>query len=534
MINHTEVINMAISYLLAPNPKWYIADLTGKPLGGGSMATYRSLDKTEPKFVYQDPGGNFPWPNPLPFDENGSQGPIYWAIDSLDLNETYYVEVYDADGNLQWTIDQFVPPGSGGGGNVTTAISLLNFVTNPVFWRNTGNSSIPAPLSLRLAPGAHAGLAYTASLAYPDIYFFKSNNSSSSDQIRFVDFILGLNPLIGDVTPAQYFNYDNPIAGAAETYKYLQFPITSKVNSLSNQDISFSYWARGTGVTQVKLVLRQFFGDGIGASADEFTILDSETLTGGWQRYTGTATIPSVSGKILGACGNDGLFLQFQLPLDFACSIDFTKPAIYLGNIFAQEEYLAYDMIDAVINAPRTGHVISAYDLGNNALPGYIYMNDGSIGSITSGATTRANQDTFPLYSLLWNNVADAWAPVSGGRGATAVADFLANKPLTLMRQLGRVLAGSGQGAGLSNWALGQFFGEEGHQLTIPELPSHNHPSVTGTGRYVAPQGAVTNIGLTVNAGETINNNAENAMVGGNQPHNTMQPTTFTNFFIKL
>lgn len=77
----------------------------------------------------------------------------------------------------------------------------------------------------------------------------------------------------------------------------------------------------------------------------------------------------------------------------------------------------------------------------------WIMCNDLSIGSAASGATGRANADTQPLYELIWNNIPNKWAPVVGGRGLTAAADFAANKPLFLFRMLGRALAIAGAGS---------------------------------------------------------------------------------------
>ena len=77
---------------------------------------------------------------------------------------------------------------------------------------------------------------------------------------------------------------------------------------------------------------------------------------------------------------------------------------------------------------------------------GWVSANDGTIGDATSGATTRANADTINLYSMIWNNVADQWAPVVGGRGLTALADFNAHKPIALTKQLGRALIIAGAG----------------------------------------------------------------------------------------
>jgi hypothetical protein len=76
----------------------------------------------------------------------------------------------------------------------------------------------------------------------------------------------------------------------------------------------------------------------------------------------------------------------------------------------------------------------------------WVLMDDKSIGSASSGATGRANADTEALYSLIWANITNTWAPVAGGRGANAAADFAANKAIFLPKTLGRALAGYGTG----------------------------------------------------------------------------------------
>lgn len=81
----------------------------------------------------------------------------------------------------------------------------------------------------------------------------------------------------------------------------------------------------------------------------------------------------------------------------------------------------------------------------------WVMMDDGTIGSALSGATTRAHADTEALYTVLWNNIVDQWAPVVGGRGVNAAADFSAHKPMRLPRVLGRALAGCGVGVVLES-----------------------------------------------------------------------------------
>lgn len=98
---------------------------------------------------------------------------------------------------------------------------------------------------------------------------------------------------------------------------------------------------------------------------------------------------------------------------------------------------------------------------------GWVLMNDGTIGNASCGCSNRSNSDTQTLYELIWTNIADQWAPVVGGRGASAADDFNANKKLTLPRSLGRALAGYGA-------AVSQATGSNadvdttGNTLTVP------------------------------------------------------------------
>jgi hypothetical protein len=92
-------------------------------------------------------------------------------------------------------------------------------------------------------------------------------------------------------------------------------------------------------------------------------------------------------------------------------------------------------------------------------------MNNGSIGNANSGATSRANDDAWPLFNLLWNafnqysvgtgssgtnavltmfNVSTpvAYGPAISGSGS-AITDWNNNKALMLTRGLGRVMMGT-------------------------------------------------------------------------------------------
>ncbi len=169
---------------------------------------------------------------------------------------------------------------------------------------------------------------------------------------------------------------------------------------------------------------------------------------------------------------------------------------------------------------------------------GWIMMNDGTIGNASSGASNRAAADVQNLYVLLWNNISQTYAPVIGGRGGSALSDFNAGKRLTLSRSLGRVLGISGTGTGLSQRFLGNWLGEELHQLTVDEMPSHNH----GYDDAYFAEIYAGNAGKPGAKGGSDNDNnyyyrsprPTTDYVGGSQPFNIMQPTHFLNAMIKL
>ena len=533
---------MTLAYLLAPIPKWVILNNEGTAAGGAQLYTYRSLNKIQPKPVFQDPGGTEPWTNPILFDLNGVQGPFYWEVDSTNLNDTYYLEAYDSDNNLLRTIDNYFPNGTGGGGDVTTYIPIQNYITNNQVINHIAPTASPIALTnLVIAPSNHHGftpadvnpLVATYGVVGPDIRFIK-NNTSATDQISFPLFPLSSAPLVGDVTPVDYIRYQCTNTPTGETYKNFQFPITQKVKNLSNQAMTFTLWAAVTTTpVTLNIYLRQYYGSGVAATPDTRTLIGSCTLSTTWTPFTIQFVVPNVSGNSIGTPGlqtnDDAVYLQIEMPLGEPCDVLFTKPCLFLGAIDNNLEFDSYDQIDSIDLTPRTGDIKTS--LLTNAPMGWVPMNDGTIGNIDSSATLVAADYAFQLYSTIYCSVVDAWAPVIGGRTApgntmaAAVTDFLALKPLTLPRSLGRALAGAGAGQGLPTYVLGEYEGA----ATSTALIEHSHTATTGGFFQV---GSTTTTGGGTGTNFTVVSATSPA--GSGSSFSLLQPTSFFNVFIKL
>lgn len=151
----------------------------------------------------------------------------------------------------------------------------------------------------------------------------------------------------------------------------------------------------------------------------------------------------------------------------------------------------------------------------NGTRDGAVRCNGRTIGNAASGATERANADTEDLFAELYNALDNAAAPVSGGRGASAAADFAANKTITLPDLRGRGPIGletmgstnAGRLAGVPNYGpsdsnsgtnVGYVVGEHTHVLTEAQLPSHTHAL---TGITVSSTGAHTHTATTTTTG---------------------------------
>lgn len=102
-----------------------------------------------------------------------------------------------------------------------------------------------------------------------------------------------------------------------------------------------------------------------------------------------------------------------------------------------------------------------------------------------------------------------------------------------------RVPMGQGQGPGLTPRWLGQQLGDQDVQLSLNQLPAHNHTvlglNTTADKSMVAETvlpGKVTNLYSNAKPGNTTLDANSLAAAGGSQPHNNMMLSTGMNYII--
>jgi microcystin-dependent protein len=229
----------------------------------------------------------------------------------------------------------------------------------------------------------------------------------------------------------------------------------------------------------------------------------------------------------------------------------------YMANLLSAADQNA---LAGLLGLFETGDI--KYTFKTTASAGWLLFSGGNyqIGNAGSGANLRANADTQALFTIIYNSVLDVDAPVSGGRGASAAADFAANKTLTIPNLIGRSLMGAGPAARLmSARVIGREYGEETHTLIKNEMPQHFHGvgisdtghthgfnvtgaligpgvNVGGGGSFFAPNTFSSNTGSSLTGVRCTSSNGLDTTdtQGGGLAHNNVGPVMPMNVMVKL
>lgn len=260
-------------------------------------------------------------------------------------------------------------------------------------------------------------------------------------------------------------------------------------------------------------------------TGDKSTQPSDSDIQAGWPL---TTTPPSRQkfNWLLNFLANGVRYLTNHGTAEYSASETYPKYAICIGD-----DGRLYQSIQAsnLNNTPstsssywaRVGEPVGStkFHTGSTAPYDWVEENGGTIGNTASGATTRANTDTAALFAHLWNNYSNSVLIIqdsSGSnttRGASAAADFAANKrmPLFDMRgefargwdnsrgvDSGRALGSSQSSANLSHShsASSDSTGAHSHTGTTDSGGSHTHglPLVNATGIYSSSGGGGPNV----------------------------------------
>jgi microcystin-dependent protein len=184
--------------------------------------------------------------------------------------------------------------------------------------------------------------------------------------------------------------------------------------------------------------------------------------------------------------------------------------------------------------------------VGVSAPSGWLLASGMTIGNPTSGATSRANADTLPLYTLLWTSYANLQLPIQDNvgvpavRGASAAVDFAAGKRLPLPDLRGRVVVGGDSmggvaanrvttaGSGIDGATHGTTGGSQSVILTEGNLPAHTHDTLVPTTTPATGTSGAT--GTSPGASSAVASDS----TGNGEAFPIAQPSIVANYIIKL
>ncbi len=445
-------------YMLAPSLQEYFVDkTTGLPLSGGFVYSY--IDGTNIlKPVYNLTGSSSSpvytaLPNPIPLsgvgtitDGSGNDILPYWfPFDTNGNVQLYKVVVKDSIGTTQFTRQAW--PNTATAVTPGTAAYTYNYVRNWQFfsWSN----------SISYAPVGIGSVIPTDFII--DDWLYQQNDAG-----QIINITQGIYTLGVDSVPTNspfYLNYNNTSVTGVGTYNRFAQNFDS-VETLAGQQVAVEIWLQSVSgaLGPISIDLRQFFGSGGGGSADFVNpIFNIPTITTSWARYTGSALITSTTSKTRGANGDDTATLEINMPLNVAANINIGSVRLELGNAITGTQLISNDdMVQqtntfAIYPTFTTGDVKATVKIA--ADPGWLMMNNGTIGDQLSGSSAYGGQGAFALFTLLWNNIAKphpSYCPMlsqSGlpiSPGISALSDWINHDRLTLPNTLGRSLAGAG------------------------------------------------------------------------------------------
>jgi len=184
------------------------------------------------------------------------------------------------------------------------------------------------------------GTSFTADNSYTLDRWKSSDGNGSPTPARTVTqqaFTLGQT----DVPNAKYYlrhvqTTATPNANAGLNQK------VEDVTQTSGQTFTFSFYAKASAATSVKLNFAQHFGSGGSPSSSVTTTGATQTISTSWVKYVITKTLPSISGKTLGTNGDDQLTMDFTYLTSSTFTFEIANVQLELGSVATDFEHRSY------------------------------------------------------------------------------------------------------------------------------------------------------------------------------------------------
>ena len=176
----------------------------------------------------------------------------------------------------------------------------------------------------------------------------------------------------------------------------------------------------------------------------------------------------------------------------------------------------------------------------DSADTGWLMANGETFGS-ASATADHASDSNEALFLHCWAKYSDTVCPVAGGRGASAAADWAANKAMGLPNRNNRMPVGAGD-----TYVNGETGGASTVTLTQEQLPnarlfmaanqstSASSPSVSNSQQIVARNTSGDNVGYDFHGTATEATIGRTSPMGSGEAHNNMPPYFAVYYQIKL
>ena len=164
-----------------------------------------------------------------------------------------------------------------------------------------------------------------------DRWSISQNGSGATRTISREAFTVGQTDVPGE--PQYFLRYDQSVAGTGATFNLLFQPVEG-VRTFAGQQVTLSFYAKGGAAFNIAARITQSFGTGGSPSANtSTTIISSTAVTTSWALYTGTITVPSISGKTLGTNENGFLGVAIDVPQNATFTLDLSRVQLELGPV---------------------------------------------------------------------------------------------------------------------------------------------------------------------------------------------------------